>query len=441
MAANFITDIVAVVIVLGIMILVHEWGHFMAAKLFGVRVEVFSFGFGPRLWGWRRGATDYRLSALPLGGYVKMAGDNPAEERSGQPDEFLSKPRWQRAIIAVAGPTMNVVMAVVLLTGVLLLVGAPYPAFMSRPVQVVAFPKKSFGASAGIQPGDRLVEIDGIKNPTWEQARQHLLETTPGSEIRLVLDRGGELISLSLSPPDPRDVDAILGFPPFVPIVEQVALGMPAERSGLRAGDEVVALNGQPVATWSQFVEAIRGSNGQPIEVTVRRGDRKLLLHIKPVQVQIGHETVWQIGTLPRAQLVYRRLSLARAAKEGIVASAAESRMIVGVISQLFVGKVSLRQIQGVIGIARESGNAARRGPLYLIEVMAAISLNLAILNLLPIPILDGGHLLLLAVEGSLRRDLSLAVKERFVQVGLVFLLAIVAFAMYNDVLRLLPSR
>ncbi len=441
MAANFITDIVAVVIVLGIMILVHEWGHFMAAKLFGVRVEVFSFGFGPRLWGRRRGATDYRLSALPLGGYVKMAGDNPAEERSGQPDEFLSKPRWQRAIIAVAGPTMNVVMAVVLLTGILLLVGAPYPAFMSRPVQVVAFPKKSFGASAGIQPGDRLVEIDGIKNPTWEQARQHLLETTPGSEIRLVLDRGGELISLSLNPPDPRDMDAILGFPPVAPIVEQVAPGMPAERAGLRADDELVALNGQPVGTWSQFVEAIRGSNGQPIDVAVRRGDRKLLLHIKPVQVQIGHETLWQIGTLPRPQVVYRRLSLAHAAKEGIVLSAAESRMIAGVISQLFVGKVSLRQIQGVIGIARESGNAARQGPVYLINLMAVISLNLAILNLLPIPILDGGHLLLLAVEGSLRRDLSLAVKERFVQVGLVFLLAIVAFAMYNDVLRLLPSR
>src|SRR5712692_105346 len=205
MAANFITDIVAVIIVLGMMILVHEWGHFMAARLFSVRVEVFSFGFGPRLWGRRRGATDYRLSALPLGGYVKMAGDNPAEERSGQPDEFLSKARWQRAIIAVAGPTMNVVMAVVLLTGVFLLVGAPYPAFMSRPVEVVAFHKKSVGANTGIQPGDRLVEIDGIKNPTWEQARQRLRETTPGSEIRLVLDRGGERISVSLNPPDPQD--------------------------------------------------------------------------------------------------------------------------------------------------------------------------------------------------------------------------------------------
>ena len=442
MAIEVLTNIVAVVVVLGIMILVHEWGHFVAAKFFGVRVEIFSFGFGPRLWGWRRGPTDYRISALPLGGYVKMAGDNPAEERSGAPDEFLSKPRWQRAIIAVAGPAMNTVTAMALLTATFLLVGVPYPAYLSRPVQVVAFPKHALGASAGIQPGDRLVEIDGIKNPTWEQVRVYLAGAKPGTEIRLVFDRNGEPLRVTLSPPDPHEAGTILGFPPTAAIVEQVAPGMPAERAGLRTDDEIVVVNGQPVVAWAQLVEAIRQSNGQPVELTVRRGDRLVGLHIKPVQAQVGHgETVWQIGTLPRPEVIYRRLSFPQAVEQGVFTSAGVTRQIVGVVGQLFLGRVSLRQVQSVIGIARESGNAVRRGPVDLINLMAVISLNLAILNLLPIPILDGGHVLLLAVEGSLRRDLSVTVKERFVQVGLVFLLVIFAIVMYNDVLRLLPNR
>jgi regulator of sigma E protease len=441
MAVNAVTDLIAVVVVLGLMILVHEWGHFMAAKYFGVCVDIFSFGFGPRLLGRRRGPTDYRLSALPLGGYVKMAGDNPAEERTGQPDEFLSKPRWQRAVIAVAGPMMNVLMAVALLAGTFALVGVPYPAYLSRPVEVLAFPKKSLGASAGIRSGDRLAEIDNLKNPTWEQARQHLLEAKPGAEIRLLFDRGGELVPFMLNAPDTREVDSILGFPPIPAIVEQVAPGMPAERAGLRADDELVALNGQPLATWSQFVETIRQSNGQPMDVTVRRGDRQLHLRIKPVQVQVGRgETVWQIGTLPRPEVTYRRLSFPQAVAQGVLTSAGATRQIVGVVGHLILGRVSLSQVQGVIGIARETGSAARRGPVDVINLMAVLSLNLAILNLLPIPILDGGHILFLAIEGGLRRDLSLAVKERFVQVGLVFLLAVIAFVMYNDVLRLLPG-
>jgi len=442
MAANVLTNIVAVVIVLGIMILVHEWGHFVAARFFGVRVEIFSFGFGPRLWGRQRGPTDYRISALPLGGYVKMAGDNPTEERSGQPDEFLSKARWQRAIIAVAGPTMNILMAVVLLSGTFLLIGVPYPTYWNHPVEVIALPKKSLVANAGVRVGDRLTEIDGIKNPTWQQAREHLAELKPGTKIHMVFDHNGESVSVTLDMPDPRDADSVLGFPPIAPVVGQVAPGMPAERAGLRANDEVVALNGAPVVTWSQFVEAIRGSNGQPIHVTARRGDRLLLLNIKPVQATFSRgETIWQIGTLNRGDATYKRLSLPHALERGILTSAGASREIFGIVGQLFLGRVSLRQLQGVIGIARESGEAARRGPVDLVQLMAVISLNLAVLNLLPIPILDGGHILMLMIEGSMRRDLSLTMKERFVQVGLVFLLVIFAIVMYNDVLRLLPNR
>ena len=442
MATEVLTNVVAVIVVLGIMILVHEWGHFMVAKLFGVRVEIFSFGFGPRLWGRRHGPTDYRLSALPLGGYVKMAGDNPAEERSGAADEFLSKPRWQRALIAIAGPAMNIVTAVILLAGTFIAVGLPYPAYLSRPVEVVAFPKNSLGPAADIHLGDRLVDIDGIANPTWEQVQTHLGQATPGTEIKLELRRGDELVHVSMTPPDPQDVDAILGYPPVAAVIDQVAPGMPAERGGMRDGDEVVQCNGQPVVTWPQLVETIRHSNGQPVQMLVRRGDRRILLQIRPVLGQtLRGEQVWQIGAAPRPEAVYRRLGPAAAVQQGLMASVAVGRQIYGIVGKLFVGKVSLRQLQSVIGIARESGHAVRRGPVALIELMAMISLNLAILNLLPIPILDGGHVLLLLVEGGLRRDLSVALKERFVQVGLVFLLVIIAIVMYNDVLRLLPNR
>ncbi len=424
------------------MILVHEWGHFMAAKLFGVRVEVFSFGFGPRLWGSRRGPTDYRLSALPLGGYVKMAGDNPVEARTGAPDEFLSKPRWQRAIIAVAGPSMNMIMAVVLITGSLFLVGVPYPAYLSRPVEVVGFSSKAVGAEAGIRPGDRLVDLDGIRNPTWEQARLHLEDAKPATQLRMEFQRGQQALDLTLTPPDPRDVEAILGYPPVPAVVDRVAPGMPAERAGLRRDDEIVGINGEPVVSWLQVVELIRASNGQPVQLVIRRGDRRISLQIRPVLGQSSRgEQVWQIGTLARTEVSYRRLGLFDSVERGVLASAEAGRMIFGIVGKIFVGKVSLRQLQGVIGIARESGDAVRRGPLDLLNLMAVISMNLAILNLLPIPILDGGHILLLAIEGGLRRDLSVAVKERFVQVGLVFLLVIFAIVMYNDVLRLLPSR
>ncbi len=441
MAANALTSIVAVVIVLGIMILVHEWGHFMAAKLFGVRVEVFSFGLGPRLWGRRRGATDYRISALPVGGYVRMAGDNPAEERKGEPDEFLSKPRWQRAIIALAGPAMNIVMSVVLLAGIFAFVGLGYPAYFSRPARISAVPRNSLAAGLGIRPGDRIAELNGTKDPTWEQVYTLFSQALPGTELHAVLQRDAEELSLNVPVTEPRELERVLGYVAIPPVIDEIVPGLPAERAGLKSDDEILALNGQPIVTWPQLVEGIKQSAGQPVQLLVRRGDRQLHLQVRPMHGQNARgEPVWQIGIAPREELSYKRMGPVSAVEQAVLANLAGARAILGVVGQLFTGKVSVRQLQGVVGIARESGQAVKRGPLRLIHLMAVISLNLAILNLLPIPILDGGHILLLAIEGSLRRDLSVAVKERFVQVGLVFLLAIIAFAMYNDVLRLLPN-
>lgn len=441
--SDFLTSVVAVVIVLGLMVLVHEWGHFVAAKLCGVRVDIFSFGFGPRLWGWRRGTTDYRISALPLGGYVKMAGDNPAEERVGASDEFLSKPRWQRVIIALAGPTMNVVTAVVLTAG-LFLVGMPQPVYVDRPAEIAGVVKDSAAEKAGIRAGDRIAEINGVKNPTWEDVLFELTLASPGSAVPVVLDRSGQLIPLSV-PIVPvrraRDEFGMLGYPREPVIVGFVSPGAPAERSGLKPEDEILAANSQPVLSPFQVAAAIQEAGGKPMALLVRRGEQKLHLEVRPTYGDPGDGVArWQIGISFRPASVYKSHSFSASVGRGVWFNVRLTRQIVHVVAELFEGKVSLKQLEGPVGIARESGQAAKRGPMDVINLMAIVSLNLGILNLLPIPILDGGHILLLAIEGALRRDLSTTLKERFVQVGLVFLLVIFAIVMYNDVLRLLPE-
>jgi regulator of sigma E protease len=438
---NFLTSIIAVAVVLGIMILIHEWGHFVAAKLFGVRVNVFSIGFGPRLWGWRRGTTDYRLSLLPFGGYVKMAGDNPIEERSGAPDEFLSKPRWQRVLIAVAGPTMNVVLAVVLMAA-LFMVGAPEPAFMSQPAEAATVLPGTPAAEAGIHPGDRIAEINGSRNPKWYDALLALELVPPGGRVSLIVDRGGQQIPLEVATATahgPRDDFAILGYPLEPVVIDSVSAGMSADKAGLKPGDEVVTANGQPVYDRFLLASTIQASDGKPLALVVRRGGAEIPITVQAAFGDPGDGLKrWHVGILFANK--YQSHHLPDATRRAVWFNVRLTRQIFGVIGGLFNGQVSLKQLEGPVGIARESGQAARRGPMDFLQLMAVISLNLGILNLLPIPILDGGHVLMLAIEGALRRDLSVTVKERFVQVGLVFLLAVFAFVMYYDVLKLLPN-
>ncbi len=198
--SDFLIMIVSVSVVLGIMVLVHEWGHFIVAKSFGVRVEIFSIGFGPRLWGWKRGDTDYRISALPLGGYVKMAGDNPLEERKGEPDEFLSKPRWQRVLIALAGPAMNIVLSIVLVAGIYMR-GSKQPAFLDRPMILAGVLQDSAAQKAGLQSGDHIVKVNGVSDPTWDRGQLELMSTLPGHSISLEVDRNGQDIFPCRFPP------------------------------------------------------------------------------------------------------------------------------------------------------------------------------------------------------------------------------------------------
>ncbi len=432
--------IISVVILLGIVILVHEWGHFMAARLCKVRVEVFSIGMGPRMFGVKRGDTDYRVSALPVGGYVKMAGENTMAEVTGAPDEFLSKPRWQRAIILLAGVTMNVVLAFALLFGMFIVQGVPYLAYHDQPVEVTALPADSAAAKAGLQPGDRVVQIADVKTPTWAEA-ERFLHASSEAKFALVVKRDGRPLTINVDASEHRRDDElrrvtwVVGYPPMRPVIDQVVSGMPADQAGLKADDEIVAVDGQPVLAWGQVQDKIRGSHGRPLQFTVRRGTQEFSHEVTPVQ-STGRRNLWQIGMVNLFETRYRKLAVDEAARNAGAATIFTMGEIVRVVGGLIKGDVSIKELGGPIEIARQSGRAAKRGVTRFIELMIMISLNLAVLNLLPIPILDGGHILVLGIEGLRRRDLSLAIKERFMQVGFVMLLLIFGFVMYNDVLK-----
>jgi len=439
MAANFLRDIIAGAVVLGLLVLAHEWGHFVVAKLCGVRVEVFSIGFGPRLWGWKRGDTDYRVSALPLGGYVRMAGDNPVEERTGADYEFLSRPRWQRFLIAIAGPTTNILVTFLIFWGIYAFAGMPVDAYIQRPVDVVALARAREGVSQ-IHPGDRVLSVNGVATPSWEKLAEQVKQAKPGDSLTIVVMRDRSQQSLSVTVPDGQlSLDTLIGYPMLSPVIDDVQPGSPAQKAGLVPGDTVVSINGDAVSTWQQLVDRVRASGGQAIQFAILRDGKNLRLEITSTHTMTPDgDTVWVIGASRKADEVFERDGVIASAKDAGSETVLYARMIGNIFSGLFRGKVSVRDLAGPVGIARLSGDAAKSGPVALLSWMAYISLDLGLLNLLPIPILDGGHVLMLAIEGLMRRDLSITFKERFVQVGLVFLLGLFAFVMYSDILRVI---
>jgi len=462
-----------VVLVLGLMILVHEWGHFIVARLFGVRVDVFSIGFGPRLFGWKRGATDYRVSALPFGGYVRMAGQDPTEIDSadhnwvgskskdtkddavsdatraaaefrgvdqtlrlgsGAQDELMSKPRWQRALISFAGPAVNLVFPIFLLTGLYAAVGIPYQAWLDQHVQVVGMPATH---ESTLQLGDRVVAISDIPNPTWEQALVALRPGAASGTLKIEVERDGSRRTIDVVVREGTKPENVFGYEPVAAVLDQVGHGAPAEKAGLHPNDVIVSVDGKKIAYWGEFVDLVKGSDGKTLQLDVmRKGEPRHLAVTPQLLPNPAGENVYQIGVSPQQATAYKRVSFPQGVKEALALTVDRTEETVGVVGMLVSGRVSVKQLQGAVGISRAAGDAVKRGPIDVIFLMVLISVNLGVLNLLPIPILDGGNILLLVIEGALRRDLSMAFKERFVQVGLVFLLVLFAVVMYNDVAR-----
>jgi len=430
-------------IVLGFMILIHEFGHYAAAKYFGVRVEVFSIGFGKRLLGFKKGDTDYRISAIPLGGYVKMSGENPMDDRTGDPGEFLSHPRWQRFIVALAGPAMNIMLAVALLTGVYM-VHYEYPAVLDEPAVVGWVNPDTPAEKAGIQKGDKIVRVEDIKNPNWEQVdvKDAL---SPNQPLKFGIERDGKVMEKVLVPePFGPNQYGDIGWVPKEPSVTLTVVepGMPAEKAGLKIGDQILTANGQDIPALQALIQMLNRTKDQPLELVVLRNGQKRTFTVKPVLDAGGpeQETRYRIGVASVPTKVIK-LNFSDAFKRSLSENKKSSFLILELLQKMAQRKVSMRQVDGPIGIGSAVGQAAReKGWTPLLEITAAISLNLGIMNLLPIPILDGGVILLLFIEGLMRKEISLPIKERIYQAAFVFLVLFAVMVIYNDLVKTLPG-
>lgn len=427
------TTLLAFAFVLGVLVFVHELGHFMMARWHGVRVLVFSLGFGPKLFTIRRGDTEYAISAIPLGGYVKMAGENPEEPRTGRSDEFLSKTKWQRFQILFMGPMMNLLLAVLLLA-IVLMQGAQVPAYTDEPAVVGKVEEGSPADRAGVLPGDVIVAVNGESVSTWENFFL-TIGTKANRDVVLTVLREGREQRLTVRPePEGRfEVGEIGVLPDVHPHIARVVPGGPAEQAGLRAGDVILALGGERVVFSQEVVEAVSGSAGTPLEVRVRRGDEVLTYQVTPqregevgrIGIELANETTtFQPGPLEAVALsVQRNIEF--------------SALILKTLWGLIVGETSPRQLMGPVGIAQLSGESAQAGWVSLFALMATISLNLGLLNLMPIPVLDGGHILIMLLEVVARRDFSVQVKEKMFLAGFVFLMALMVTVIYNDLTRI----
>ena len=424
-------------VVLGVMILVHEFGHFALAKLLGVRVEQFALGFGKRVVGFRRGETEYRINILPLGGYVKMAGENPAETRSGDPGEFTSHPRWHRFLIAVAGPAMNVVLAVVLLT-VVFMVHYAHPIYLEQPAVIGWVLEKSAGERAGLKVGDRITRIENIQNPTWEDAIAKLM-LNPGLPVSLAVQRGPEILDLTVTPDktDPEQFDNAGLLPDEPLIITQLEQNMPALQAGVRNGDEVVAINGTAVHSMYAVVRVLQDNGGRPLQMQLLRAGQRFDVQMTPVFDR--QRQVFRIGFQSNPVRV-DRLPFDKAIAHSLRTNRKDSLLILELVEKMVERKVSMKQVAGPIGIGVVAGEAAEQGLIPLTRLAALISLNLGIFNLLPIPIMDGGLVLLLVVESIMRHDISQQVKERIYQAAFVFLILFGVIVIYNDLMRTLPG-
>ncbi len=434
-----LTTPLAFAFVLGVLVFVHELGHFLLARWHGVRVHVFSLGFGPKLLSFKRGDTEYCLSAIPLGGYVKMAGENPEDHPQGASDEFMSKTKWQRFQILLAGPAMNMILAVLVLA-LVLMQGDRVLAFLSKPAVIGAVQAQSAAAAAGLQPGDEIVKINGRAISTWEELDM-AVSSKPELDVEFGVKRDGVERTVTVRPSTTEvtirngatfEIGTIGVLPDTYPLIDKVNPGDPAEKAGLLRGDRIKRINGVRMIETRTVIEMLRTRGGQPTEVVVDRNGVEQTLNVTPEQrgdtavigVTLGSETIsYMPGPVEALGLSVQR-------------NVQTAGLILRTLGELFTGQASPKQLMGPVGIASLSGSAASQGWVELFALMASISLNLGLLNLLPIPVLDGGHMAIMGMEAIARRDFSMAVKEKMLFAGFVVIMALMVTVIYNDLTR-----
>lgn len=461
-------NILWLLVLIGVMIMIHELGHFWAARYFDVKVETFSLGFGPRLFGFRRGDTDYRVSLILFGGYVKMAGEQFAEMTApgagetppgsqlevgsqfvspnaalagSDPHNLLNKPRWQRLIISFAGPFMNIVLAVALLTGLYMVKYEKIADANMEPVigHVLA---DSPAAQAGIRDGDKIIALNGKPNPTWETVIMQEIQNRPMS---VTVDRGGKHITTIVTPTLSKTYGVgSAGWDEQGAVeIGDVKPGFPAAKAGIKKGDVVLAVNGMPMHSTARFHEITTNSGGKPVTIEYQRGNQTSTAVVQPTYAKLdGQDQQWMIGVSIETKLdiINEKLSFPDAFAESVRQNAKGALFFVNVLEGMLERRMSTKNLTGPIGLSQIAGQEAREGPMAYLSLMAMVSLQLAVLNLMPIPILDGATILMLLVEIVMQRDLSLSVKEAMFKVGFVFIMMLVAFVIYNDLAKMLPQ-
>ena len=431
---NTILDLRWFILVLGVLIFVHELGHFMMARRIGVRVLTFSLGFGPKLLSFRRGDTEYCVSAIPLGGYVKMAGENPEDARTGASDEFLSKSKWQRFQVLVMGPIMNLALALIVMAFVLYQ-GADVPAFAQQEVIVGSVEADSPAAKVGIQPGDHITAVNGVNVETWEEFGLETV-TRAGRPVKLTIVRSGQTIEREVVPVAVgKYEEGVTGVMPRMrPQVSTLQPGEPAEAAGMRDGDVILGVNGEKPILHARVIEIIRANEGKPVAFELLRDGQTLVINVTPKKngdlIRIGAQ-------IRELEVRIIRPTLLGAFKLSAQRNYDWAKLIVRTLGGLFTRDTPVKQLMGPVAIAGLSGEAAQAGWIQLFSLMAMISLNLGLLNLMPIPVLDGGHITILALEGLSRRDFSMKVKEKMLLGGFVLLLMLMVTVIYNDLARI----
>jgi len=425
-------------VLIGVMIVIHELGHYWVARFFDVHIEAFSVGFGPKLFKWQVGETEFRISWLPFGGYVKMVGEQPTD--TADPRGFNMKPRWQRLLIVAAGPLMNVVLAVGLMTG-LFMYHYPKLASATKAATIGYVKPGTPAAQAGLLEGDVIVQLEDKQDPTWDDVM--LREVVSAKRLLpLLVQRDGKVVRIEVTPEaEPKTGLGFAGWAPQTEIeVGGLIAGMDAERKGLKKGDQLVSIDGEPIRMASKVHDTLARTGGKPVHLVYRRDGALHDIELTPAKGDSGGQSSWMIGVALAPRVIYVQLPLIGAVKESVNQNVKGATLIFQFLRAIAERRSSAKSLEGPIGIAQLSGEAAREGAYSFINLMATVSLNLAIFNLLPIPILDGGMLLLLLIEIVIRRDLSLQIKETVFKLGFVFLMMVVAFVIYNDISKILPG-
>jgi regulator of sigma E protease len=431
------TTTVSFIIVLGILITVHELGHLLVAKAFGIGVDRFSIGFFGKMFGFTHGETEYRVSWLPLGGYVKLRGEGP-EEEVVDPDDpalFNTRPPHQRGAVILAGPIMNLVFAFVVMP-LVFMVGMSVPAYLDDPPVAGWVEPGSTADRAGFAVGERIVSMDGAEVADWEDVFE-IIATGTGQSHQIVVEGVSGSRTLTLEPPEEGE-RGVGVQPPMDPVIGSLTPGYPAQSAGIKKGDRVLSLGGGPVNHWSEMARIIHGSADKKITVVVKRGEEVVSLEVTPKLDEKSGRGL--MGISPMSDTVVRRFGPVESVKRGAVRNLELLGMTFSFLWDLVTGQSSIKNLGGPIMIFQVTGQAAKAGLAEFLAFMAFLSLQLGVLNLLPIPVLDGGHLVFLTAEGLMRRPLDVKTQEIAQKVGFFLLILLIIVISYNDIVRLLSS-